>query len=162
MTGRERSYSWEDPTALAAEGAGRSGIDYLRAIASGQLPHPPVCATIGFRIAEVDQGWSVIELEPGEHQYNTIGTVHGSVVVAALDSAAGNAVHSTLPAGVGYTTVDLTTTFLRAVRADSGTLRCEGSLLHAGRRIALAQARLLDGDGRLCAHANATCMVLAP
>jgi uncharacterized protein (TIGR00369 family) len=160
MGARERAYSWEDPTELAAVGMQRSGLDYLRAIAAGELPHPPVCATIGFRIAEVDEGRSVIELSTGEHQYNTIGTVHGSVIVAALDSAAGNAVHSTLPVGVGYTTVNLTTTFLRAVRRDSGTLRCEGRLIQAGRRIALAEARLTGDDGRAYAHATATCMIL--
>lgn len=87
--------------------------------------------------------------------------MHGSVIVAALDSAAGNAVHSTLPAGVGYTTVNLSTTFLRTVRADTGTLLCEGVLVQAGRRVALAEARLFaEGDDRLFAHASATCMIL--
>jgi uncharacterized protein (TIGR00369 family) len=159
---RERSYSWEDPTELAAAGMQRSGFDYLRAIVDGELPHPPVCATIGFRITEVDEGWSVVELDPGEHQYNPIGTVHGSVVVAALDSAAGNAVHSTLPPGTGYTTVQLSTTFLRPVKSDTGTLRCEGRLVQAGRRIALSEARLVgaDDDARPYAHATATCMIL--
>lgn len=159
---RERSYSWEDPTELAAAGRQRSGLEYLRAIVAGELPHPPVCATIGFRISEVDEGRSVIELDPGEHQYNPIGTVHGSIIVAALDSAAGNAVHSTLPAGVGYTTVQLSTTFLRPVEADTGTLRCEGRIVRAGRRIALSEARLVgpDGDAAPYAHATATCMIL--
>lgn len=157
---RQRTYQWEDPTKLAALGAQRSGLDYLQAIVSGELPHPPICATVGFRIAAVDEGHAVVELEPGEHHYNPIGMVHGSVVVAALDSAAGCAVHTTLPMGVGYTTVDLGTTFLRAVRADTGTLRCEGTVIHGGRRIAVAEARLLDGAGRLYAHAKATCLIL--
>ena len=113
-------------------------------------------------IAEVDEGHSVIELEPGEHQYNPIGTVHGSVIVAALDSAAGNAVHSTVPAGTGYTTVDLTTNFLRPVTADSGMLRCIGTVVNRGRRTALAQARLYDADERLLAYAVATCLILGP
>jgi uncharacterized protein (TIGR00369 family) len=160
MEQRQRSYSWEDPTGLAAAGAERSGIDYIRAIIAGELPHPPICATIGFRIAEIEEGRSVIELEPGEHQYNPIGTIHGSVIVAALDSAAGNAVHSTLPVGVGYTTVDLSTTFLRPVQADTGTLRSEGRIVHSGRRIALAEARLTDAGGRLYAHGKTTCMIL--
>ncbi len=161
MANRERAYAWQDPTELATVGMERSGLEYLRAIASGELPHPPICATIGFRIAEVDEGRSVIELEPGEHLYNPIATVHGGVIVTVLDSAAGNAVHSTLPAGVGYTTVNLTTTFLRAVRFDSGTLRCEGVIVQAGRRIALSEAHLRGGDGRLYAHATATCMILS-
>lgn len=162
VTSRERSYQWDDPTELAAAGRQLSGMDYLCAIVTGELPHPPICATIGFRIASVEEGHSVIELEPGEHQYNPIGTVHGSVIVAALDSAMGWAVHSTLPAGVGYTTVNLATTFLRAVRSDSGTLRCDGTVVQAGRRIALAEARLMDASGRLYAHATSTCMILQP
>lgn len=157
---RQRTYQWDDPTQLAAVGAQRSGLAYLQAIVSGELPHPPICKTIGFRIASVDEGRAVVELEPGEHHYNPIGMVHGSVIVAALDSAAGCAVHTTLPVGVGYTTVDLGTTFLRAGRADTGLLRCEGTMIHAGRRIAVAEARLLDAAGRLYAHAKATCLIL--
>jgi uncharacterized protein (TIGR00369 family) len=157
---RARDYTWEDPAALAAAGRRLSGIDYLTAMRDGELPQPPICATIGFRLAHVAHGAAVFELEPGEHQYNPIDTVHGGVIATLLDSAAGCALHSTLPAGVGYTTVNLSTTFLRSVRADSGTLRAEGALVRGGRRIALTEARLVDGEGRVCAHATATCMVL--
>lgn len=161
MTGRDRSYSWEDPTALAAAGMQQSGIDYLRALTSGDLPLPPICATVGFRFVEVDEGRCVMELDPGEHQYNTIGTVHGGVIVTLLDSAAGNAVHSMLPAGTGYTTVSLNTSFLRPIQADSGPMRAVGQLIRAGRRMALSEARLIDADDRLYAHATATCMIMA-
>lgn len=160
MTDRERSYSWVDPMTLAAESRSRGGLEYLDAIVRGELPHPPICATIGFRIAEVSEGRCVIELEPGEHQYNTIGLVHGAVVVAALDSAAGSAVHTTCPAGTGYSTIDLTTTFTRAISRDTGTLRCEGTLINRGRRVALSQARLVGPDGKLYAHGTTTCLIL--
>ncbi len=158
----QRSYSWEDPTELAAAGSRMSGLDYLRAMQRGDLPHPPICATIGFRFVEFDEGRAVMDLEPGEHQYNPIGTIHGSVIVALLDSVAGSAVHTTLPAGTGYTTVGLNTTFLRPVQADSGVLRATGTLVKAGRRIGLAEAELTDGDGRLYGHATSTCMILGP
>lgn len=157
---RERTHRWDDYSELAREVTERSGLEYLQAIVDGDLPHPPVCGLIGFRVAAVAEGRSTIELDPGEHHYNTIGTVHGSVIVAALDSAAGNAVHSTLPAGVLYTTVDLATTYLRPVTADSRTLRCEGEMIHGGRRVAVSEARLVDGRGRLLAHAKATCLIL--
>lgn len=160
MPDRQRSYSWEDPTALAAAGMSMSGLDYLRAMLNGDLPHPPICATIGFRFVELDEGHCVMELEPGEHQYNPIGTVHGGVIVALLDSVAGSAVHSTLPAGVGYTTVSLTTSFLRPVRSDTGPLRAEGRLLKAGRRVALSQATLTDPGGALYGHATANSMII--
>lgn len=158
--GRERVVRWEDPAALLREGMQRSGLDYLRAMLEGELPHPPICATIGFRFVEFEEGRAVMELEPGEHQYNPIGTVHGGVIVALLDSVAGSAVHTTLPAGVGYTTVSLTTSFLRPVQADSGTLRAEGRLVKAGRRVALAEADLKDQDGRLYGHATSSCLIL--
>jgi hypothetical protein len=77
MGDRNRSYSWDDPKALARSGSQMSGLDYLRAMQTGELPHPPICATLGFRFVEVTEGRAVMELEPGEHQYNPIGTVHG-------------------------------------------------------------------------------------
>lgn len=159
--GRERVITWEDPAELLGEGLRRSGLDYLEAMRQGELPHPPICATIGFRFVAFSEGRAVMELEPGEHQYNPIGSVHGGVIVALLDSVAGSAVHTTLPAGVGYTTVSLTTSFLRPVQADSGTLTAEGRLIRAGRRIALAEADLRDADDRVYAHATASCMILA-
>lgn len=162
LSERQRVTTWQDPAATAEQGLRLAGIDYLRGMIDGTLPHPPICATIGFRVAEVEPGRCVIALEPGEHQMNPLGTVHGSVIVSAIDSAAGNAVHSTLPAGVGYTTVDLTTTFLKAVRPGTGTLYCEGLLIQGGRRVALAEARLRDAAGTLYAHGTTTCLILTP
>ena len=161
MTDRTRSYSWEDPAGLAGAGSQMAGLDYLRAMMNGDLPHPPICATIGFRFVSFDEGHAVMEFEPGEHQYNPIGTIHGGVIVALLDSVAGSAVHTTLPVGVGYTTVSLTTSFLRAVRLDSGPLRAEGKLVKAGRRVALSEATLEDTSGALYAHATANCLILS-
>ena len=160
MTERSRSYSWEDPTELAGQGQQMPGLEYLRAMQEGDLPHPPICATIGFRFVEFEVGRAVMELDPGEHQYNTIGSVHGSVIVALLDSVAGSAVHTTLSTGVGYTTVSINTTFVQTVRAGTGTLRAEGRVLRAGRRLALAEADLIDKDGKLYAHATSNCMIL--
>jgi uncharacterized protein (TIGR00369 family) len=160
MSGGQRTSAWGDPAGLAAAGAAMPGLDYLRAMVDGDLPHPPICATVGFRFVEVDEGRVAMELEPGEHQYNTIGSVHGGIIVTLLDSVAGSAVHTTLPAGVGYTTVSIHTSFLRTVRADTGVLRAEGRLLKGGRRLALAEAELTDADGLLYAHATANCMIL--
>lgn len=101
-----------------------------------------------------------MELETGEYQYNPIGTIHGGIIVALLDSVAGSAVHTTLPAGVGYTTVSLNTSFLRTVRADAGPLRAEGRLIKAGRRVALSEATLSGADGALYAHSTANCLIL--
>ena len=158
---RERTYSWDDPAQLARAGGEMSGLEYLQAMQRGVLPHPPICQTIGFRFVEFEAGRAVMELEPGEHHFNPIGTVHGGVIVTLLDSVAGSAVHTTLPAGVGYTTLNLSVSFLKAVRAVGGSLRAEGRLLKAGSRAALAEADLRDDAGTVYAHATSNCMILS-
>ena len=160
MTGeRTRTYSWDDPFALADELAGRSGLELMQLMVSGELPAPPIARTLGFRLVEVERGQAVFECEPAEFHYNPIGTVHGGVIATLLDSAAGCAVHSTLPAGWGYTSLDLTTKYLRPVTVDSGVLRCEGTVINRGRTTALAEARLFDERGRLAAYASSSCLL---
>ena len=98
-------------------------------------------------------------LDPQEFHYNPLGTMHGGVLATLLDSAAGCAVHTTLPAGVGYTSLDLNLKFLRPVSSDSGPLRAIGTVISKGRRTALAQAELRDAADRLIAHATSSCMI---
>jgi uncharacterized protein (TIGR00369 family) len=95
-----------------------------------------------------------------EFHYNPLGGVHGGVIATLLDTAAGCSVHTTLAVGEMYTSLDLTTKFLRPVTVDSGLLRCEGRVLHRGRRQALAEAELTDQSGRLVAHATSTCLII--
>ena len=98
---RTRSYSWGDPTLSATAARTSAGIDVLRALAAGELPAPPILAALGFELESVEPGRVVFVLEPAEHHYNPIGSVHGGVYATVLDSATGCAVHSLLPAGVG-------------------------------------------------------------
>jgi uncharacterized protein (TIGR00369 family) len=156
---RTRTYSWEDPSVSAAAMADRSGLEVLKAISAGEIPPPPVMHTLGITGFEVGDGWMVFRLVPQEFHYNPLGTVHGGVLATLLDSAAGCAVHTTLPAGVTYTSLDLTTKFLRPVTVGSGTLRCAGTVLSRGSRVALAQAQILDGADRLVAHATSSCLI---
>jgi uncharacterized protein (TIGR00369 family) len=156
---RHREYSWTAPGPTVAALAGRPGIDVLRDVFGGILPPPPVASMMDFQGAEVEVGRVVFALLPGEMHYNPLGTVHGGVIATLLDSAAGCAVHSVLPAGTGYTTVDLHTTFLRPVTAASGRVTAEGTVISRGSRTALAEARLTDERGRLLAHATSTCMI---
>jgi uncharacterized protein (TIGR00369 family) len=156
---RMRTVTWEDPLASARAGATLSGIDYLRAVAQGKLPPPPIALLLGFDIEEVEEGRVVFIAETGEHQYNPIGVVHGGLAATLLDSAMGCAVHSLLPQGRGYTTLEIKVNYVRAIKLESGTLRAIGTVVHMGGKIATAEARLLDGDGRLCAHATTTCML---
>jgi uncharacterized protein (TIGR00369 family) len=157
---RTRAVTWEDPLVSARAGASLSGIDYLRAIAQGKLPPPPIALLLGFDIEEVAEGRVVFTAETGEHQYNPIGVVHGGVAATLLDSAMGCAVHSLLPRGRGYTTLEIKVNYVRAIKRDSGPLRAIGTVVHMGGKTATAEARLLDGEGRLVAHATTTCILL--
>ncbi|MEO3780517.1 PaaI family thioesterase [Micromonospora sp. B11E3] len=156
---RSRTFSWSDPVAGAAHIGRRSGLELLRAMIAGELAAPPVMHLMDMARLEADEGRVAVELVPQEFHYNPLGTVHGGVISTLLDTAAGCAVHSVLPAGMGYTSLDLNVKFLRPATVDSGTLRCEGTVLQRGRRTALAEARLLDGAGRLMAHATSTCLL---
>ena len=158
---RTRSYTWSDPVALAAAAPGLDGLAFLRELAAGHLDPPPIMATLGSEVESVDTGRVVFTLEPAEFHYNPIGSVHGGVFATLLDSAAGCAVHSTLPAGTGYTSLDLNIKFLRRVTVDTGRVRCEGVVVHRGSRTALARAELRDGAGRLLAEATSSCLILS-
>jgi uncharacterized protein (TIGR00369 family) len=149
-----------DPVALAARGRELSGMDYIRAIFDGQLPPPPIASLMGFRGVEAEPGRAVFEMEPGPQHYNPIGSVHGGVALTLLDSAMGCAVHSLLEAGVGYTTLEVKTNFVRPITADTGLIRCEGHVIHSGSRIATAEGKLTDPGGKLLAHGTTTCLIL--
>jgi uncharacterized protein (TIGR00369 family) len=156
---RSRTFSWTDPALHAEQLGRRSGLELLQAMTTGEFPPPPVMHMLGVDGMEVTYGQVAVELTPQEFHYNPLGSVHGGVLATLLDTAAACAVHSTLPAGVGYTSIDLSTKFLRPANIASGRLRCEGSVISGGRRTALAEARLTDAAGRLIAHATSSCML---
>jgi uncharacterized protein (TIGR00369 family) len=159
-TARRRTYTWEDPRVAPAELAGMTGLDMFAAMREGRLPRPPIMYTMDMSAVEVTGDGAVrVSLTPQEFHYNPLGSVHGGVIATLLDTAAACAVHTTLPAGMTYTSLDLTTKFLRAVTVESGTLRCEGTVTHRGRQIALSEAHLYDGAGRLVAHATSSCLI---
>lgn len=160
MTERSRTVSWQDPLALADAGRGLSGADYLQKLIRGELPPPPIAVLLNFRLDEIAEGRAVFVCDPAEYHYNPIGLVHGGLAATLLDSAMGCAVHSTLPAGVGYTTLEIKVNYLRPLLPDRGRVICEGTLIHRGSRTATADGRLTDADGRLYAHATTTCLLL--
>ncbi|HEY1016322.1 MAG TPA: PaaI family thioesterase, partial [Herpetosiphonaceae bacterium] len=114
------------------------------------------------RLASVEPGRAVVQVTPGEFHYNPIGSVHGGLLATIADSALGCAIHTTLPAGVGYTTIELHTNFLRAITVGSGEITCAAEVIHAGGRIATAQAKVYDAAGKIYGHATTTCMILRP
>jgi uncharacterized protein (TIGR00369 family) len=137
-----------------------SGLETIEAIFAGRLPPPPIAELMGFRGVEVERGRAVFEFEPGPQHYNPIGSVHGGVAMTLLDSAMGCAIHSMLDAGVRYTTLEVKTNFVRAMTVDTGLVRCEGVVLHSGSRVATAEGKVLDADGKLLAHGTTTCLIL--
>ncbi|MFD7324424.1 PaaI family thioesterase [Streptomyces sp. NPDC059875] len=156
---RSRTVEWEDAAATASAAGTMAGLDFLREIAAGRLPGAPLGALLGFALEEVEHGRAVFGFEPAEEHYNPIGSVHGGVYATLLDSAAGCAVHSTLPQGMAYTSLDLSTRFLRPITMETGKIRAIGTVMSQGRRTALAEAGLYDASDRLLGHATSTCML---
>lgn len=156
---RSRTFTWDDPLARLGELGGRTGLELFQAMEAGELPPPPIMKLMDVEKVTAVFGSVTVTLRPQEFHYNPLGTVHGGVIATLLDTAAACSVHSTLPAGTGYTSMDLTTKFLRPVTVSSGLLTCTGSVLSQGRRTALAQAQLTDEEGRLLAHATSSCLL---
>jgi uncharacterized protein (TIGR00369 family) len=157
---RSRVVSWYDPAAIVALGGGMSGLEFMRALAAGVIPAPPMAALLRMWPVEVEAGRVVFACTPDESVYNPIGVVHGGLVCTLADSAAGCAVHTTLGAGVGYTSIGITVTYLRPVTTGSGTLTATGVVVKPGRRVATATVEVADGSGRLVATASSSCLVI--
>jgi uncharacterized protein (TIGR00369 family) len=138
-----------------------TGLEYMEAIRSGAAPVAPIQDLLGFDLHEVGEGRVVFRCTPGPQHTNPLGTVHGGLAMTLIDSACGAAVHTTLPAGTGYGSLETKVNFVRAIAADAGPLCCEGTVIHRGSRVATAEARLTgEDDGRLYAHGTSTCMIL--
>jgi len=137
-----------------------TGLELLRAIAAGEAPPAPIAELMGFEGVEAEEGRIVFAGVPGPEHYNPIGTVHGGFAATLLDSALGCAVHTTLPAGVGYTSLELKVNFTRPITTDTGRVLCEGKVVHRGSRVATAEARLTaEQTGKLLAHGTTTCLI---
>jgi uncharacterized protein (TIGR00369 family) len=158
---RSRTFSWSDPDEALIVASGLPGLEMLRRMISGELALPPITALMSMRLVEAERGRVVWEALPGEEHYNPIGTVHAGFATTLLDSTMGTAFVSTAEAGTHWTTLELKANFTRAITADTGTVRCIGSVVHAGRTVVTTEARLEDADGRLLAHATSTILVLS-
>lgn len=137
-----------------------SGMEIFRNMLAGEFPYPPICETLGFILIEAEPGRVVFQGTPQPRHYNPIGSVHGGYHATLLDSCVGCAVHSTLEAGQGYTTVELKINYVRALTDQTGPVRAEGKIIHAGKQIRTAEGRLFDRQNRLYAHATTTCLII--
>ncbi|XXT24791.1 PaaI family thioesterase [Sorangium sp. So ce429] len=157
---RQLTVTWQDPAPATEKVMSMSGLAYLTAMMNGELPAAPIAHLLGLRLAALEAGRVVIAGTPGEQHQNPIGTVHGGYLSTMLDSAVGCAVHSALEAGIGYSTVSLQVSFVRAPRAGGPELLAEGRVVHLGKRHATADGTLRDAGGTLYAHATTTCLIL--
>ena len=158
---RTKALDYVDPGPHIASAFALSGREQLQAIIDGDVPPPPIASHVGLGFVSVADGDVVLTAEPDDSHYNPIGTVHGGFAATVLDSACGCAAHSTLPAGVGYTSLDLTLSFLRPISGETGTVTAHGWVMRRGRRAAFVAADLRDAEGRVLATATSTCLVIA-
>ena len=156
---RSRTVTWHDPAVTAAGALQRSGLETMRAIRDGDLPPPPIAMLMQFDIVELAEGRVVFSCALDESVYNPIGVVHGGLVCTLLDTVAGCAVHTTLPQGLAYTSIELKVSYLRPVQLASGPLTAVGTVVKPGRRVAFAEGEVRDAAGRAVATASSSLLV---
>ena len=147
-------------SAPTADLATLSGLEVMQLIAAGQLPPPPIATLLGMDVESIGDGQASFVLRPDDRMLNPIGSIHGGIAATLLDSCMGCAVHTTLPAGAGYTTAQLNLHYLRSMQPGMGEVRAIGTVLHRGRKQSTAEGKLFDDQGRLLAHATTTCLIL--
>ena len=156
---RQRLVTWDDPTPFWHRLEGKSGLELLQLAIAGEFPPPPMAMLMDIRLTEVARGHAVFAGTPQEFHYNPLGSVHGGFGATLLDSAMGCAVHSTLNPGDIYTTLEFKINFTRALTHDSGQVRGIGQVINETRTTALAEGRIVDGEGTLYAFATTTCVI---
>ena len=139
-----------------------SGIEYMRKIMTGELPPSGMVQLLGLKLVEVGEGRAVFTVQPDERHYNGLGIAHGGLAAALLDSALGCAINAMMPAGKVFTTLEMKINYVRPITRERGELRCEANMIHAGGRVATAEGRITDEDGKLYAHGTATCILFRP
>ena len=157
---RSRTIVWGNPFAFVDAAKTKTGMERLEALLRGDVPKPPMAELVDIQLVEIDRGRIVFSASPQEFHYNLGGVAHGGFACTLLDSALGLAVTSLLPAGRSCTTLDLQVRFVRPLTCETGPVRCEAKVLHLGKTIGTAEARIIDSAGRLCAHATTACAIL--
>ena len=159
MAERERRYTWEETSGGAAIAAEMSGLEFLQAHRDGRIAACGMQRTLDYRLVAVEDGLAVFRGRARDYMLNPLGTVHGGLAASMLDSAMGCAVHSTLPKGRGYTTLEFKLNLVRSLPPEGAELRAEGRIVHRGRRVATAEGRILDDDDKLYAHGTTACLI---
>ncbi len=158
---RRREVVWHDPGPTAAAGLQMPGLEYLRTMGEGGLPMSPIARLMGFEPVSAEDGEVVFRCDPDESTYNPLGLVHGGLMCTLLDSVVGCAVHTTLPAGVGYTSIEIKVSYMRPAKAGVPLL-ARGWVTKRGSRVCFADGEITDPDGRKIATASSSCLILRP
>jgi len=156
---QSRLVTWHDPITTQSSSASMSGLAYWRAVVDGQLPPPPIAELLRMHAVEAEDGRVTFTCTPDASMYNPLGMVHGGAVCTLLDTATGCALHTTLPEGVSYTSIEIKVNYLKAVTVDSGTLTAVGTVVKAGSRIGFAEGNVTDASGKLVATATSTLLI---
>jgi uncharacterized protein (TIGR00369 family) len=156
---RTRTFSWTDPTVALAAMRTENGLSYLKQAMAGVYPAPPIAHLMNLRLLDVERGRVVFGTTPEEYHYNPLGIVHGGLAATLLDSAMGCCVHTCLEAGDRYTTLELKVNYLKALTLETGPVRGIATLVSMSRTVALVEARLVDADDALYAHATSICLI---
>jgi uncharacterized protein (TIGR00369 family) len=156
---RSRTVTWHDPGPGTEKGLSMAGVDYLQAMIDGELPPAPISGLLQFGVVSAEPGKVVFTCQPDESAYNPIGAIHGGLLCTLLDSVTGCAVHSTLPQGKGYTSVEIKVNYLKAVRLSSGALTATGTVVKSGARVGFAEGVVTDASGAVVATATSTLLI---
>jgi uncharacterized protein (TIGR00369 family) len=159
MSERSKTISWQDPMIGAAAMTTMSGLDYLRALQAGDFPPPPILSVMNLDLVSVGEGTVTFTAQPDESHYNPIGAVHGGFACTVLDSVTGCAVQTTLPHGLGYTSLEIKVNYLAGITATTGPLTAVGTVIKPGKRVAFAEGVLTDSTGKIVATASSTLLV---
>lgn len=153
---RTRTVKWQDPKAGLPDAMSLTGVEWLRAMADGKAPAPPLALLLGFRLTDIQEGRVTVSVDPAEYHCNPFSVAHGGLASAIFDSALGCAVQSLLPPATAAPTMQLQVNYLRPITVETGTLSCVGEVIHLGKRSAVAEGRLTDRDGKLYAQGSGT------
>jgi uncharacterized protein (TIGR00369 family) len=156
---QSRTVTWHDPTPTVARGLSMPGIDYLKAMIARELPPPPMARLMQFDLVDVEPGKVVVTCEPDASMYNPNGAIHGGLVCTVLDSVAGLALLSTLPAGNGYTSIEIKVNYLKPVRLNAGPLSATGTVVKSGARVGFTEGVVTDASGKVVATATSTLLI---
>jgi uncharacterized protein (TIGR00369 family) len=149
----------EEASTMAEERQRMTGLEYMRGVMKGEVPPSGMGELMNFKLVEVSEGRAVFTIKPDERHYNGLGIAHGGLAATMLDSATGCAINTMMPAGKIFTTLEMKINYVRPMTRETGEVRCEANVIHVGGRIATAEGRIVDCDGKLYAHGTATCML---